>query len=286
MKSFLFGALVIGVAIASSSQVWARGGGRAGGGRPESREGGERFERRTGATENRPAGDEHRAAEHNQVSQLRTNHAPENRPFTTGWYGSHPGAWQATRGYGDAWAAASFASAAGWLGLDDYADDGAASDDSANTADTSADTATDVADSGDGQEQESTSDPAAATQLAQSGAANVPAEADFLPLGVYALAPDGQKESTAMVQIAVSKQGVVRGSYYDLVSDQGHAISGAIDKKTRRVAFTIGSKGKTVFETQLADLTQPSGELSVHFPDGQASDWSVARFEDTEEPKN
>src|SRR5262249_34223916 len=97
-----------------------------------------------------------------------------------------------------------------------------------------------------------------------------------------ALAPQGQKEATAMLQIAISKSGAVRGSYYDVLSDQGHAIQGAVDKKSQRVAFTVGSKGKTVFETQLADLTQPAGEISLHFADGQASDWTLARFEQTE----
>lgn len=121
---------------------------------------------------------------------------------------------------------------------------------------------------------------ALAAKLAQTGSTEPGADADFLPLGVFSLAPENQTEASVMLQLAVSKQGVLRGSYYDLVGDQEKTIQGAVDKKTQRVAWTVGPAGKVVFETTLASLTDKTGPLSVHFENGQIGRWTMARFED------
>jgi hypothetical protein len=215
-----------------------------------------------------------------RVSHLNTNHAAQNIPFTRRWYANHPNTWQAAHPMADTWAAASLTSAVDWLGIADNSVDDDSSTVTANSADTSTDTSSQASDN-DSDDDPSSSDAGAATQLAQSGSAQVGNDVEFLPLGVYALAPPDQDDATAMLQLAVSKDGMVRGSYYDLVSDQAHPIQGAVDKKTERVAFTIGQKGTTVFETKLADLTGPEGEVSLHFRDGEASDWMLARFEST-----
>ena len=184
------------------------------------------------------------------------------------------------RPLGDAWAAASLTSAAGWLGIAGISVDGDSATDTTNNSDTNTDSSSQSTDDAVNDEP-STSDAGAAKRLAQSGSVQIGKDVEFLPLGVYALAPPDHDEATAMLQLAVSKDGVVRGSYCDLVSNQGHKIQGAVDKKTERVAFTIGQQGTTVFETMLADLTSPEGEVSLHFPDGEASDWVLARFEST-----
>ncbi len=299
-------ALIAAVGIAfCASDAFARGGGR---GRPDGERGDQAAESDTEhreeaehATAKDNAGDQHvspattdsgegaRRAENNvqrvegkdRVSTLNTNHAAQNIPFTRGWYANHPNTWQAAHPVGDAWAATSLTSAADWLGIAAIAASDDASADTANNSDTPADATAQASDDASDAEP-SSSDATAATQLAQSGAAQVGNDVEFLPLGVYALAPPDQDDATAMLQLAVSKDGVVRGSYYDLVSDQGQTIQGAVDKKTERVAFTIGKKGTTVFETRLADLTGPEGEVSLHFPDGGASDWLLARFESTD----
>jgi hypothetical protein len=114
-------------------------------------------------------------------------------------------------------------------------------------------------------------DPAAGTQmaqamkLAQSGAAEPSKDAKFLPLGVYSLAPQNQPDASAMVQLAVTKEGAVRGTYYDLVTDKEQPIQGAIDKETQRVAFTAGPDGKVVFEN------------------GATRPWTLSRYEKQDE---
>jgi hypothetical protein len=284
MKNFfclgLAVAIVFGVSLSEALARGGRGGaGRpGGGGRPEGfnqdggrargNVGGDRAGNK--AIGDKAAGQKVTSAQ-NKGSQLGTNTATHNQPFSGSWYANHPNAWQAAHPHADAWAVASLGAASAWLGLG-----------AANGADTTVVTGDTVDDSGDtaddDTDDESTSDPAAASQLAQSGSTGVTNDSEFLPLGVFALAPQSQKEATAMLQISISKSGAVRGSYFDVVSDEGHPVQGAIDKKTQRMAFTV-SNGKTVFETQLTDLTQASGEVSLHFPDGTAADWNLVRYD-------
>ena len=41
------------------------------------------------------------------------------------------------------------------------------------------------------------------------------AEQDWMPLGVFAVTPDGRNESNLTVQLAVTKDGVIAGTAYD-----------------------------------------------------------------------
>ncbi len=86
-----------------------------------------------------------------------------------------------------------------------------------------------------------------------------------------------------MLQLAVTKDGVLRGTYYDLLTDKEQPVQGAIDKATQRVAFTAGPNGKTVFETSLNSLTQDVGPMALYFENGAARPWTVARFDDESE---
>ncbi len=118
-----------------------------------------------------------------------------------------------------------------------------------------------------------------AAKLARSGAADPPEGTVFMPLGVFSFAPEGQTQATAVVHLAVSKAGLVRGTYYDLLADQDIPIYGAVDKKTQQVAFMFGPRGKVVFETSLANLAQNTGAVATHFEDGNVRRWIVARYD-------
>jgi len=120
---------------------------------------------------------------------------------------------------------------------------------------------------------------AAAKQLAISGKNDPTKDTTFLPLGVFSIAPQGQAEASTLVQLAVSKTGIVRGTYYDLLTDHDQPIRGALDKKTQQVAFTFGDQGKVTFETSLGNLTQAKGGIVAHFENGKTSNWTLARYE-------
>ena len=85
-----------------------------------------------------------------------------------------------------------------------------------------------------------------------------------------------------MLQLSVAKDGVLRGSYFDLLSNKAEPVHGAVDKKTQRVAWSVGSNGKVLFETSLANLTQETGPITVHYENGQSRPWTIARYKEEE----
>ncbi|MEX0676226.1 MAG: hypothetical protein WD063_04085 [Pirellulales bacterium] len=185
----------------------------------------------------------------NKVSQLKTNFTSANQPFTPAWYADHPRAWQYTHPHADAWAVATFGAAATWLGLT------AASGGTVYTAETEGDQA---------QDDENAVDTSAG---------------DFLPLGVFALAPKSEKDASALVQLAVNKQGELRGNYYDVVTGKDQAVAGKLDKQTQRATFKVFSGGSVSFETTLASLTQSTGSVKLVFDNGPSRQWTLARFD-------
>jgi hypothetical protein len=189
----------------------------------------------------------------NKVSQLKTNFTAANQPFTPGWYADHPGAWQYTHPHADAWAVATAGTAAAWLGL------AAITGGTVYTAETADDTADD-----------SPSDDSADTA------------GDYLPLGVFALAPKSEKDASALVQLAVSKQGELRGNYYDVLTGQTQPVAGTLDKQSQRATFKAVPAGNVTFETSLASLTQAAGTVTLRFANGQAKQWTLARFDDAQ----
>jgi hypothetical protein len=207
-------------------------------------------------------------ASQNKASQLQANFASRNEPFSPAWYADHPRAWQYTHPHADAWAVATIGSAAAWLGV-------AAAYPA--TVYTSEDSTEDDAQSAQDETPSSQSDDAAS--LAARGAVDVSDDTQFMPLGVFALAPATHTDATAVVQLSVSKDGLLRGSYCDLMTDQAQTVFGAIDKQSQRAAWTVGAGGKVVFATTLASLTQASGPVSLLFANGDNRQWTLARFE-------
>jgi hypothetical protein len=99
-------------------------------------------------------------------------------------------------------------------------------------------------------------------------------QAEWLPMGVWALAQEEKGDAYMFLQISVDKEGVLSGAYKNVLSGEQAPISGQVDKKKQRVAWKIGSNN-TVIETVLQNLTQEvasSGTFwSGHNPDLVAS---------------
>ncbi len=218
-----------------------------------------------------------------------------------GWGGGGWGGW----GWGSPWVGAGFGAAATWLGLeglnnatpivgnyggpavvdnnDETTDNVATNTPNNNTPNNNTVPQTQTADTDD---EESDDEPeisdaqrAEADKLLKSGATDPAKGTQFLPLGVFSLAPQGQEKATALAQLAISKDGAVRGTYHDLLSNHDQPIRGAVDKKSQRVVFSFGDKGKVTVETSLANLTQKTGGALVHSADGETSQWTLARFD-------
>ncbi|RTL36623.1 MAG: hypothetical protein EKK48_25635 [Candidatus Melainabacteria bacterium] len=85
------------------------------------------------------------------------------------------------------------------------------------------------------------------------------------PLGVFALAEPGQTQSNMLFQLAINKEGIIRGNYMNQLTNEKSQIYGALDKKTQRISFTIGENNSTVFDTDLATLCKDNSQVLVHY---------------------
>jgi len=119
-----------------------------------------------------------------------------------------------------------------------------------------------------------------ATTLAVQGQQAVPPpQQQWTPLGVFALAQGSDKSSNNLFQIALNSDGVVRGNYYDGLMDTTTPIYGSLDKKTQRLAWTIGKKNDRIFDTGLYNLTKSEAPVLVHFGDARTVQMLLVRVD-------
>lgn len=90
-------------------------------------------------------------------------------------------------------------------------------------------------------------------------------QTQWKPLGVFALAEAGQNQSTMLFQLAINQQGIVRGNYFNQITNESSEIYGSLDKKTQRVSWSVGTNPNTVFDTSLGNLMKEDSSILVHF---------------------
>ncbi len=194
-----------------------------------------------------------------------------------GWYDNHfnawwPGGWWGGLGWGMA-AGLAWGDLAGWGGYAaapvayDYGTTVAYQDDGVYVQGQRVGSAEDYAQQ--------------AVDLAGEGqAASVPDDDQWRPLGVYALARDGGTNPSTFMSLAIDKEGLLRGTYYDAVSDTTTNMAGKVDKKTQKAAWTIGDKKIPVYEAGLSNLTKPQTTILVHRDGGKVEQLLFVRVDD------
>ncbi len=118
-----------------------------------------------------------------------------------------------------------------------------------------------------------------ALDLAQ-GPTNPPDSAggdQWLPLGIFALVRDETQNPHLILQLAVNKQGILRGNYTDEVTDHTLAIQGAVDPQTYRAAWTVGDNKTSVVEAGLSNLVQGVAPALIH-KNGKTDHWLLVRL--------
>jgi hypothetical protein len=193
--------------------------------------------------------------------------------YGAGWYGAHPGAW-ACAGWaaGEAWYATTWDSIGNWMAYYptapvyyDYGNNVTYDDSNVYVNGQDVGTADQYYDQ--------------AAQLATTGTeANAPADGDWLPLGVFALSKSGETKSDVTIQLAVNKDGILRGNYTDTATEKTQLVHGSVDKKTQRVAFTVGDNTTNVVETGLYNLTKAEAPCLIHFGKDSTQQWLLVRL--------
>lgn len=193
--------------------------------------------------------------------------------FRPGWYGAHPGCWVAAGwAAGAAWAPITWGAFNGYCGFGtepynyDYGNTIVYQDNNVYVGGQDAGTPEQYAQQ--------------AITIADTGtAASPPADQDWKPLGVFALVQGDDKTSNNVFQLAVDKNGIIRGNYYDGVMDSTSEVYGSVDKKTQRAAWTIGKKKDRIFEAGAYNLTQPECPCLVHFGTAKTQQWLLVRLD-------
>lgn len=110
-------------------------------------------------------------------------------------------------------------------------------------------------------------------------------QTEWLPLGVFAIYDESSGASDQVLQLAVSKEGVITGTYYNDATDVGRPVEGTVDAQTQRAAWTFadGVDTNIVMETSIYNLTEDEATVLVHFGPDTTQTWSLKRLEEPEE---
>ncbi|MCY2977271.1 MAG: protocadherin [Planctomycetota bacterium] len=199
--------------------------------------------------------------------------------YGRGWNAQYPGAWVAAGlTAGALWNASTWGAASSYCGYSeqppvyyDYGNSVVYEDNSVYINGDSAGTAEQYYDQ--------------AANIATTGAkASAPSDGDWLPLGVFAFTKSDQPKSDITIQLAVNKQGIIRGNYTDTATKQNQVVQGSVDKQTQRVAFSVGDNKTSIIETGLYNLTKDEAPCLLHIGKDSTQQWLLVRLRNPETP--
>jgi hypothetical protein len=107
---------------------------------------------------------------------------------------------------------------------------------------------------------------------------------EWMPLGVFAVSKENATDGHQLLQLAVSKDGIISGTYFNQDTKATHPIQGRVDRETQVAAwaFADGTSPKLVMETSINNLTQPEASMLVHFGPRNTETWQVVRLQSPE----
>jgi hypothetical protein len=173
--------------------------------------------------------------------------AAESIAFTADWYAKYPEAWRPAKSPADWWKTADVATITAWLGQP------------VTAAGTAADSGNAVATAGGA---DAGADGLQSVLVLPAGHQNAvgPANSDWLPLGVFAVVPPGTQESDQAhnyQQLAVDRQGAIKGNFYDTLSGTVQPITGTVDRTSLTASWTVGANGSRFTAPMRAFAGQP-----------------------------
>ena len=112
-------------------------------------------------------------------------------------------------------------------------------------------------------------------------------EMEWLPLGVFALTSDDVSASQMYIQLALSKNGIIAGTFYNEATGTTHPLEGMVDEKTQRAVWKAadGTNPNIVMETGIFNLTKDQAEVLVHFGPDKTQTWTLVRLKESERPE-
>jgi len=110
---------------------------------------------------------------------------------------------------------------------------------------------------------------------------------EWMPLGVFALSREGVSDTQAVIELAVSKTGVIAGTYHNEASGVSRPVKGTSNFETQRAAigFADGKNTDVVLDTGLYNLTQEEAPAIMHFGTDQSQPVLLVRLQQPEAQK-
>jgi hypothetical protein len=101
---------------------------------------------------------------------------------------------------------------------------------------------------------------------------------DWMPLGVFALAQEERGDPVMFFQLSINRDGVISGAFQSTLTGDSRPVAGKVDKVSQRAAWRIDDNSKTIYETNLANLTQDVSPLAIHFNATRTQTWLLVRM--------
>ena len=118
-----------------------------------------------------------------------------------------------------------------------------------------------------------------ATEIAAAAEKTPPAPNDEpMPLGVFGMVQGDETTATQFVQLALDKQGIISGEYYNGTTDVTEKLGGSIDKKSQRAAWTVADRKTIVYEAGIANLTKDETTMLIHYGKDKTQQWILVRI--------
>lgn len=104
---------------------------------------------------------------------------------------------------------------------------------------------------------------------------------EWLPLGVFAVTRPGAQQSNELMQIAVSKDGILSGTLLDQRTGQSRPLQGMVEQATQKAAWTFADSptDALVIETSLYNLTEPQCSALAHLDAVSTEVWQLTRLQ-------
>lgn len=110
-----------------------------------------------------------------------------------------------------------------------------------------------------------------------------PESVEWLPLGVFALTDtDGSAEdATLFLQLAISKEGIIAGTFQNTATDEAFEVEGTIDQESQRAAWGPVGKQWPIMETGIFNLTESETDALLHFENSPTQQWTMSRLDES-----
>lgn len=108
---------------------------------------------------------------------------------------------------------------------------------------------------------------------------------EWMPLGVFVMTNEDAVDSGAMLELAVSRQGVLAGTYYNDATEASRPLKGTVDLDSQRavVGFADETNADVALETGLYNLTQDEAPALLHHGSEQSTPVLLVRLPAPEE---